>query len=53
MDPQEDRKFITIRQVNGKAVRGEMPHDYYGDVEEMYEQYNQDYINGEAKQYYE
>ncbi len=53
MDPQEDRKFITIRQVDGKAVRGEMPHDYYGDVEEMYEQYNQDYINGEAKQYYE
>ena len=53
MDPQEDRKFITIRQVDGKAVRGEMPHDYYGDVEKMYEQYNQDYINGEAKQYYE
>lgn len=53
MDPQEDRKFITIRQVDGKAVRGEMPHDYYGDVEKMYEKYNQDYINGEAKQYYE
>ena len=53
MDPEEDRKFITIRQVDGKAVRGEVPHDYFGDVEEMYEKYNQDYINGEAKKYYE
>lgn len=53
MDPEEDRKFITIRQVDGKAVRGEVPHDYFGDVEEMYEKYNQDYIQGEAKHYYE
>lgn len=53
MDPEEDRKFLTIRKVDGKAVRGEVPHDYFGDVEEMYEKFNQDYINGEAKKYYE
>ncbi len=53
MDPEEDRKFITIRRVDGKAVRGEVLHDFFGDVEEMYEKYNQDYINGEAKRYYE
>lgn len=52
-DPEEDRKFITIRQVDGKAVRGEIPHDYYGDVEENYEKYNQDYITEEAPKYYE
>ena len=53
MDPEEDRKFISIRKVDGVPVRGEIPHDYYGDVEEMYEKYNQDYIHGEAKKYYE
>jgi succinate dehydrogenase/fumarate reductase flavoprotein subunit len=53
MDPEEDRKFITIKQVDGKPVRGEVPHDYFGDVEEMYEKYNQDYINGEARKYYD
>ena len=53
MDPEEDKKFLTIRLENGKAVRGEIPHDYYGDVEEMYEKYNRDYIKEEAPKYYE
>lgn len=53
MDPEEDKKFLTIRLENGKAVRGEIPHDYYGDVEEMYEKYNRDYIEEEAPKYYE
>lgn len=50
-DPDEEKGFITIRQVEGKPVRGFVKHDYYGDVEESYNKYNQDYINGEAKNY--
>ncbi len=53
MDPAADRKYITIRQVDGKPVRGEIPQDYFGDVEAMYEKYNQDYIREEAPKYYE
>lgn len=53
MDPEEDKLYITIRQEHGQAVRGELPHDYYGDVEQMYEKYNQDYIQEEAVKYYE
>ena len=43
-DPEQDRCFITIRQENGKAVRGEIPLDYYGDLQKEYEKRNQDYI---------
>lgn len=45
MDPEQDRCFITIRQENGTPVRGVIPHDYFGDLEEEYEKRNQDYIN--------
>ena len=45
MDPERDRCFITIRQENGVPVRGVIPHDYFGDLEEEYEKRNQDYIN--------
>lgn len=45
MDPEQDRCFITIRQENGAPVRGVIPHDYFGDLEEEYEKRNQDYIN--------
>lgn len=48
MDPEEDRCFITIRQENGKAVKGMVPHDYYGDIEVEYENRNQDYIEEKA-----
>lgn len=51
-DPEEERKYITIRLEDGKPVKGEKPLDYYGDVEENYEKYNQDYIR-EAQKYYE
>ena len=47
MDPESDRHFITIKQVDGKPVKGIVPHDYYGDVEKEYEKRNQDYIGGE------
>lgn len=45
MDPEQDRCFITIRQENEAPVRGVIPHDYFGDLEEEYEKRNQDYIN--------
>lgn len=48
MDPKEDRCFLTIRQEHGKPVKGRVPHDYYGDIEEEYEKRNQDYIEEKA-----
>lgn len=47
MDPPEDHHFITIRQENGRIVRGDIPGDYFGDLETEYENRNQDYIGGE------
>lgn len=44
MDPAEDNHFITIRQENGKAIRGDVPHNYYGDVETEYLARNADYV---------
>lgn len=41
MDPEADKCFITIRQENGKAVKGRVPLGYFGDVEEEYEKRNQ------------
>lgn len=46
MDPPEDHHFITIHQENGKAVRGDVDLDYFGDLKTEYEKHNQDYING-------
>lgn len=46
IDPDKDRHFITIRNENGKIIKGIIPHDYYGDIEEEYEKRNQDYIGG-------
>ena len=46
-DPKKDNHFITIRQENGKIIKGEVPHDYYGDLKTEYEKRNQDYIGGE------
>ena len=49
MDPAEDHHFITIRQENGKAVRGDIELDYFGDLKTEYEKRNQDYIEGGRK----
>ena len=46
MDPEKDRRFITVRQENGKAVGGSVKLDYFGDLEKEYEKRNQDYIAG-------
>lgn len=49
VDPPEDHHFITIRQENGKAVRGDVELDYFGDLKTEYDKRNQDYINGGKK----
>lgn len=46
MDPERDAHFITLRQENGRVIRGDVPLNYYGDVEKEYEKRNQDYIQG-------
>ncbi|MGN0746417.1 MAG: hypothetical protein ACI4ML_07075, partial [Aristaeellaceae bacterium] len=51
MDPEEDRKFITIRQEDGQIVRGEVPHRYFGDIEQEYIRRNGDYIAERAEKY--
>ena len=46
MDPPEEHHFITVRMEDGKIVRGDVPMDYFGDLETEYERRNQDYIGG-------
>lgn len=48
-DPEDDNHFITIRQEKGTIIRGDVPHDYYGDVENGYLEHNQDYVNSGGK----
>jgi succinate dehydrogenase/fumarate reductase flavoprotein subunit len=45
-ETSEDKKLITVRQVNNNVVIGEKPLDFFGDLKENYEKYNQDYIGG-------
>lgn len=49
LDPERDRHFITIRQEDGKPVRGVVEHDYFGDLKAEYEKRNRDYIEGGKK----
>jgi len=37
VDPPEWHKWITIKQKDGKVKIGELPLDYYGDIEKNYE----------------
>ena len=43
MDPPEWRKFITVKQADGKVHVGELPLDYCGNLKENYEANNKDY----------
>ena len=43
IDPPEWRKFITLKQENGKVRIGEKPLDYAGNLKENYEARNMDY----------
>ena len=44
LDPPEWRKFITVKQENGKVKTAERPLDYCGNLKENYEACNRDYI---------
>jgi succinate dehydrogenase/fumarate reductase flavoprotein subunit len=43
LDPPEWRKFITVKQADGKVHFGELPIGYWGDMKENYEAHNKDY----------
>ncbi len=43
LDPQEWRKFITVKQADGKVQIGELPLGYWGNLRESYEAHNKDY----------
>lgn len=45
--PDEDR-FITLKQVDNHVVIGTLPLDYYGELKENYEKYNEDYVRGDS-----
>lgn len=49
MDPAEDHHFMTLRQENGQVIRGDVPQDYFGDLEAEYFKRNQDYTGGGNK----
>ena len=49
LDPEKDRRLITIRQEDGKVVQGSVTLGYFGDLKEEYEKRNQDYIEEVAK----
>lgn len=48
MDPPEWHKLITVRREKESVILGELPIDYYGDLEENYQAHNSDYIKGNA-----
>ena len=47
VDPEGDRRFITIRKERDEIVAGSVPLRYYGDYEAGYAAHNADYIGGE------
>ncbi len=48
MDPEEDRRFITIREEDNETIVESTPLDYFGKLKVEYEKHNQDYINEQA-----
>jgi succinate dehydrogenase/fumarate reductase flavoprotein subunit len=42
-DPPEWRKFITVKQANGRVQVGEKPLGYWGNLKENYEAHYRDY----------
>ena len=43
---EDDKKFITLRQKDGKIITRDVPLDYFGDLEENYGKYNADDVGG-------
>lgn len=48
-DAEEERKFITLRQRNGQVLIGELSLNYYGDLKDNYERFNEEYLKGKIK----
>jgi succinate dehydrogenase/fumarate reductase flavoprotein subunit len=46
-DTDKDKILITIKQDNNRVVIGKKPLDYFDNLKENYEKYNQDYIKRE------
>ena len=49
MDPEEDKRIITIRQENGKIIEGSVPLGYFGNLKEEYQKRNKEYIEEVAR----
>jgi succinate dehydrogenase/fumarate reductase flavoprotein subunit len=43
-DPPEWHKFVTVKLEDGIVTEGELPIDYYGQLERDYEAHNADYV---------
>ena len=43
MDPEEDRRHITVRRENGGVLTRSVPLDFFGDLKTEYEAHNADY----------
>lgn len=46
-DTEEERRFIAVKQVDGKVFKRELPLDYFGELKENYKKHNEDYIGGD------
>ena len=43
----ESGRLITVKQLEGQVTIGELPLDYFGDLKDNYQKYNEDYVGGE------
>ena len=43
VDPPEWRKYLTIKQENGKVKTGELPLAFWGNMKQQYDAHNKDY----------
>lgn len=49
VDPERDRKFITVRREDDNVIVDSHPLDTFGDLESEYERRNRDYVQSEQK----
>ncbi|MBK9388955.1 MAG: FAD-binding protein [Bacteroidetes bacterium] len=45
-ETENDRRLITLRLAENKVVYDEKPLDFFGDLKDNYEKFNQDYMGG-------
>jgi hypothetical protein len=41
----EDKKLITLKNIDGQIIINSIPSDFFGDLAENYERYNKDYMD--------